>query len=139
MLFLWPKKAKVGNVCIRAFPDKSGTIRKIVVEQIVEGNEYDVIRQALLKKYGAMAESVNKANVQYYGWGPNITKSVTMDDQLAPTRTHSASLRGIQSPSARSMNSTRASINLRIRLIDSAWAGGPQAPSQPKKRKGPRL
>ena len=134
------KKAKVGNVCIRAFPDKTGIIRKIVVEQIVEGNEYDGIRQALLKKYGAMAESVNKANTQYYGWGPNITKSVTMDDQLAPARALSASLRGIQSSLDRMSASTRVSINLRIRLIDSTWAAqSTENPSQPKKRKGPRL
>ena len=128
------------NAIPLAEKSKSGTVRKIVVEQIVEGNEYDVIRQALLKKYGAIAESVNKANVQYYGWGPHIAKSVTMDDQLAPQRALSASLRGMQSSIDRSSASTRVSINLRIRLVDSEWSGqAPEKPSQPKKRKGPRL
>ncbi len=80
------KKTKAGNVCISAYPDKGGVIRKIVVEQIIEGNDWEGIRLALLNKYGAVAESANKANTQYYGWGPRITKSVTMDEQLAPQR-----------------------------------------------------
>lgn len=132
--------AKVGSVCIRAYPDDKGIVRKLVVEQILEGTDWDGVRQALLKKYGAIQETATKARNQYFGWGPRVQKTVTMDEQLAPKRALSASLSGIQSTTARSMNSTRASTNLRIRLIDPNWAGAPETSSAPATaKKGPRL
>lgn len=133
--------AEVGNVCIRAFADDGGTVRKIIVEQILEGAEWDPIREALLTKYGAMAESVSKSNNRYYGWGSEVAPSVTMDDQIAPQRTLTASLSAIQSAMDRMAASTRVSTNLRIRLVDADWAGAPapETPEETPRPSGPRL
>ena len=133
--------AEVGNVCIRAFADERGTVRKIIVEQILEGTGWDPVRQALLQKYGAMAESVSKSNNRYFAWGPEVAASVTMDEQLAPQRALTASLSAIQSAMDRMAASTRVSTNLRIRLIDADWAGKPavEAPKEAPRPSGPRL
>jgi hypothetical protein len=132
---------EVGNVCIRAYADDNGTIRKIVVEQILEGIDWEPTRVLLLGKYGAMAYALRQGNVQHYAWGPAVTKSVTGDYQSQPAYAVTASLSVMQSMLDRSSASTRASTNLRIRLIDPDWAGPPDAappPALPEKS-GPRL
>ncbi len=135
--------AAVGNVCIRAFADDRGTVRKIIVEQILEGADWEPIREALLQKYGAMSESVSKSNNRYYAWGPEVARSVTMDEQLAPQRALAASVSTIQSAMDRMAASTRVSTNLRIRLVDPDWAGAPApeavTPAETPRPSGPRL
>lgn len=132
---------EVGSVCIRAFADEGGTVRKIIVEQILEGAEWDPIRVALLQKYGAMAESISKSNNRYFAWGPEVNGSATMDEQLAPQRALTASVSAIQSAMDRMAASTRVSTNLRIRLVDADWAGEPvaDAPKEAPRPSGPRL
>ena len=132
---------EAGNVCIRAYADDKGTIRKIVVEQILEGTDWEPVRELLLSKYGAMAYALRQGNVQHYAWGPEVTPSVTGDYQSQPAFAAAASLSVMQSALDRSSGSTRASTNLRIRLIDPNWAGPPEAapvPAEPQKS-GPRL
>jgi hypothetical protein len=133
--------AEVGNVCIRAYADDRGTVRKIIVEQILEGTDWEPLRTAMLEKYGAMSESIRRGNVQHYGWGPEVVQAVTMDYQGAPQRAVTASVSAIQSTMDRMAASTRAATNLRIRLIDAAWAGEPEAetPVQTPRSSGPRL
>lgn len=139
------KVPAVGAICIRAYADDRAIIRKIVVEQILAGSDWDPTREALLKKYGAISESVRKSNNLYFGWGPLVAKSVTMDDQLAPSRALTASLSAVQSAMDRMAASTRVLTNLRIRLIDPEWAGAPTRPAAPEtqalpaKGKAPRL
>lgn len=120
------KVPETGNVCVRAFADEKGVVRKVVVEQILEGTDWDPIRQALVQKYGAVSFSNRAGNIQHYAWGPEVTKSVAGDYQSQPAYAMTASLSVMQSALDRSMASTRASTNLRIRLIDADWAGPPE-------------
>ncbi len=137
------KVAEAGSVCIRAFADERGTVRKIIVEQILDGADWGPIRESLLRKYGAMAESISKSNNRYYAWGPEVAPSVTMDEQLAPQRAFTASVSAVQSAMDRMAASTRVSTNLRIRLIDAEWAGEPApeaaVPKEASRPSGPRL
>jgi len=137
------KVAQVGNVCIQAYADEKGVVRKIVVEQILEGAEWDPIREALLSKYGAMSAAVSRGNNRYYAWGPEIPASLATDERVGPSSVLTARLSAVQSAMDRMAASTRVSTNLRIRLIDAAWAGPPEPPAppaaQPAGPAGPRL
>jgi len=134
-----------GAICIRAYADDGGIVRKIIVEQILEGADWESMRVALLGKYGAMAVAERKSQTQYYGWGPQVVPSIAADDSLSPNRALTASLSPIQSDIDRMSASTRVSTNLRIRLIDPKWAGAPVQPvvgqqkEQPAPARTPRL
>jgi hypothetical protein len=88
-----------------------------------------------------MALSLRQANVQHYAWGPEVTPTVTGDYQSQPAYAAAASLSVMQSALDRSSASTRASTNLRIRLIDPDWAGPPESVPAPveTKKTTPRL
>jgi hypothetical protein len=125
------KVPEIGAICVRALADERRVVRKIVVEQILEGADWDPIRLALLEKYGAMAEAARKSQTQYYAWGPEVAESTANDDRLSPHRALTASLSPVQSMMDRMAASTRVLTNLKIRMIDPDWAGSPQPPAPP--------
>lgn len=137
------KVPEVGSICIRAYADEKGVARKIIVEQILEGAEWEPLREALLAKYGAMSESLSRGNNRYFAWGSEVAENTTTDEQTGPNRALTARLSAVQSAMDRMAASTRVSTNLRIRLIDPEWAGSPPAAlpavQEPPKPVGPRL
>ena len=109
-----------GSTCITAWLDASETVRMITVERVFPWVDPDYLRQALVKKYGEVAQTWRGGG--HWGWGPEqpagqlVGRGVALRAVNANWRTNDPDLFG--------GNNSRPQINITLTLIDTNWPGG---------------
>ncbi|MEK6597789.1 MAG: DUF4852 domain-containing protein [Gemmatimonadota bacterium] len=109
-----------GSTCITAWLDASETVRMIRIERVFPWVDQGFLRQALVRKYGEVAQTWRGGG--HWGWGPEqpggqlVGRGVALRAVNANWRTNDPDLFG--------GNNSRPQVNITLTLVDTNWPGG---------------
>lgn len=107
-------EAEPGAVCVTAWYDADEVVRAIRVERVFAPLDGEVVRKALVAKYGAVGGATGRSGFTL-GWGD------TLPQAFGTTHTLTATYGAHESMMGRGMNRI-PDIKIVLHLVDAAWA-----------------
>lgn len=108
------REARPGAVCITAHFDQEEKVRAIRVERLFPPLQAEVVRQALVARYGPVASAGGSSGFTL-GWGPEV------DARFGATRALTASYMGHRSSIGVGTNRI-PDVRVVLHLVDAEWA-----------------
>jgi hypothetical protein len=109
-----------GSVCVVAFVDGDDVVRMILVSRTFGWMQGEVFRDAMVKRYGPVADARSGGSSYTLGWGPETDYRLAYD-RMGIKRALTASWTQVQDFMGRSGNAL-ADIRIDLQLTDAKWA-----------------
>jgi len=108
-----------GTVCVTAMADNNDVVRTIRIERVFPWMDQDVFRNALVQKYGPVADAQNGGGFTL-GWGPKVPVEL-LYDRSGPPYALTAEYLTNDDYMSRGMNAL-PQIRVVLSLVDASWA-----------------